>query len=177
MTYSLNGIKNFLHWRKSWIELIKYQIGSSMHNKSNPIHRLHVSNLYILKCNAPKHVKTNKGLDECPRLLNKKWAALKMQIALIHTHNRDLLLVNRINEIQSNLTIQGSMQTKAANMDNLWTDTTMLRCKRITKSSLDLRSTTIITKDVLFNGLLLKSILIKLKKNLIFILFIHRCAF
>lgn len=169
----IDNIKKFLDWRKRWIHLIKYQIGKipSVYDKPISTTKVNVSSVYIQKSNVPKHVKVNGNLYRSPRSLYERWYSLKTKITSTHTRAKDVLLVNKINEIHSNIKIQGNLQTKAANMDNLTVQHTVItqqRYKRYIELLRHMEMETINTMDILYNGLLFKNLLFYSKPNCVY---------
>ncbi|XP_055551398.1 uncharacterized protein LOC129733861 isoform X2 [Wyeomyia smithii] len=172
LKFCIGNVKNFLDWRKRWIDIIMYQIGrgASAHDESKLTRRFHISSVHIQKFNHMKQIDVHGILEKSPRMIITGWNSLKLKICSIHTRTNDLVLMNKMNEIQSNIKIQGSLQAKTANMDNLTiyhTTVTSLRCKRNTPLR-DLKSVAIYTNNFWFHGLMLQNVLFKNMLNRVY---------
>ncbi|XP_055586458.1 uncharacterized protein LOC129739088 [Uranotaenia lowii] len=169
----LENIKDIVNVRKTWIDLIKYQIQKTL----RPCKTQHSSQLpflaaatYVADTSSLARTVVDGKLDESSNALLQKWNNVRAMIKNLHMESRNLFFKNKVNVLHTNLNVRGKLQAQATKMKTLRVDnargaSSNSRSKRSFEALQNLVAGTVDTNELYFDGKLFANVLQRHKIN------------
>lgn len=138
--------------------MIKYQLSKTLRSCKSKGQLSLASKVYLAESNTVDRIEVDGNIENSPQGLLNDWSSTRSSLAAIHSQSQDLFYLNRMNTVQSNMKIRGTLRSKSTRMKHVKVQhphsgrPAYVRPKRDLQSSKVVTSAIVNAREVVYSG-------------------------